>query len=61
MYKYAQVKNFLYDHQLQVYRYAFMYINPQTIPLENRFPAIKTFIVNYKKMSTPGTVPKHWL
>ena len=29
--------------------------------MEDHFPATKTIVVNYKKMSTPGTVPKHRL
>ena len=41
--------------------YAFVYVDPQTIPVEYHFPDIKAFVVIYKKISTPGTVPKYWL
>ena len=39
----------------------FMYINQETIPAEEYFPAIQTFPENYKIMSTPGPGPKNWL
>ena len=29
--------------------------------MEDHFPANKKLIVNYKKISTPGPVPKNWL
>ena len=38
-----------------------MYVDHQTITVEEHFPDTKTFVVNYKKFSTPGTVTKHWL
>ena len=38
-----------------------MYFYPQTIPVEDNFNATKTIVVIYKKMSTPGPVPKHLL
>ena len=41
--------------------YAFMCVDPETIQVEDHFPDTKKFVVNYKKMSTPGTFPKHWL
>ena len=59
--KYALLKSFHHDRSLQVYIYAFMYVNTGTIIVEKYFPATKTFVENYKKMSTTGTVPKHWL
>ena len=31
------------------------------MPLEDHFPAIKTFVVNYNKITNPGTVPENWL
>ena len=34
MVKYAQIKRFNYDHQLQFYIYSFVYINPDTMPDE---------------------------
>ena len=44
--KYAQLKRFHCDLQLEVYMYAFMYVDPQKIPAEDHFPATNTFIVN---------------
>ena len=41
--------------------YAFMYVYPQIIPVEDHFPADKQFVVKYNKMSTPGPVPKYLL
>ena len=55
------MKRFCHDLQLQVYMYAFMYVDPETITLEDHFPATKIFVVNYKKMSTPRIVPNNWL
>ena len=61
MNKYAQLKRFHHDLQIQVYMYYFMYIGPDTISVEDHFPDTKTFFVNYNKVSNPGSVPKHWL
>ena len=36
-----------------------MYVDTEIIPVEDHFPA--TFVLNYKKISTPGTVPKYRL
>ena len=55
--KYAQLKRFHNDRWLQVYMYAFMYVDPETMPVEYHFNATKTFVVDYNTMSTPGTVP----
>ena len=52
--KYSQLKRFHHDHQLLVYIYAFMYVDPETMSVEDHFPATKAIVVNYKKMSTPG-------
>ena len=41
--------------------YAFVYLGTETIPVEDYFPATKTFVENYKKISTPGPVPKYWI
>ena len=41
--------------------YAVMYVDNETIPAEDHFPAKKTFFGKYKKIPTPGTVPKIWL
>ena len=61
MYQYAQLKRFHHNFHLQVYMCDFMYVYPDTMPVEDHFTATKTFVVNYKKMSTQGPVPKHWL
>ena len=37
-----------------------MYVDSKTMPVEDYFPATKTFIDIYKKMSTPVPVTKHW-
>ena len=59
--KYTQLKRFHNDQQLQVYMYDFMYVDPETVTMEDHFPATKPFFMNYKKISTPGPAPKHWL
>ena len=59
--KYAQLKIFKHDLRPQVYMYAFMYVDPEKKQVEDNFPAIKKYVENYKKMSTLGPVPKHWL
>ena len=61
MNKYAQLEKFHHDLRLQVYMYAFVYVDIDTITVEDHFPSTKTFLENYKKMSTPGPVPKCWL
>ena len=38
----------------------FMYVDTQTMPVEDYFTDTKIFVVNYKKIPTPGPVPKHW-
>ena len=55
------MKRFNHDYQLQIYMYAFMYVDTETIPVEDYFTATKEIVENYKKISTPGPVPKHWL
>ena len=52
MYKYEHLNIFHHDHLLKVYIFAFMYVNPETMPLDDHFTATKTFVVNYKKIST---------
>ena len=59
--KYAQLKRFHQYLQIQVYIFSYMYVDTKTIPVEDNFTATKTFVVNYKKISTPGIVPKYWL
>ena len=61
MHKYAQLNGFNHDLKLQVYMYCFMYVDPETMPAEDHFPDTETFVVSYKEISAPGTVPKHWL
>ena len=61
MNKYTQLKKFQHDHQLQVYMYAFMHVDPETMPAKDKFPSIKSYVENHKKTPTPGPVPKHWL
>ena len=61
MYKYEQLKRFHHGHQLQIYMYALMYADPEKMPVDGNFPATKYFFANCKKLSTPGTIPKHWL
>ena len=61
MYKYVQMKHFHRNRRLQVHMYDFMYVDIQTIPAEDHFTATKIFVVKYKKISTTGTAPKHWL
>ena len=60
-YYYAQLKNLHFDCWNQVYMYSSMYVDPQIISVEDYFPTTKSFVVNYKKISTPGPFPKHWL
>ena len=58
IYKYSQLKIFHSDDQLQVYMYAFMYVDPETFSVEDHFPAKKVFFLNNTKMATPGIVQK---
>ena len=48
--KYSQLKRFHHDRVLQVYMHAFMYVDPDTIPVQDRFTATKTFVENYKNI-----------
>ena len=36
-------------------------VDPQIIPAEDHFTDSKIIVVNYKKNSTPGPIPTHWL
>ena len=47
--------------QLNRFHHAFMYVDPQKMPVEEHFPATKIAVTNYKKILTPGPVPKYWL
>ena len=53
--KYALLKMFHHHRIIQVYVYAFVYINSETIPVKAYFTATKTFVKNYKKISIPVT------
>ena len=57
--KYSQMKKFHYAHRLLVYIYPFIYVDTETMTEEDYFPAAKKIVVNYKKISTLGPVPKH--
>ena len=61
MYKYAQLKRFHCERRLQVYMPDLMYVDPETMPVEDHFPATKTYVVNRTKISAAGPVPKHCL
>ena len=41
MKKYAQLKSFCHVRRLQVYMYAFMYVESEIMPVEKKFPATK--------------------
>ena len=41
--------------------HAFMYVNPEINPEDYYFSGTKIFVEDYKKILTPGPVPKHWL
>ena len=55
------MKRFHHGGRLQVYMHDFVYVDPDTMTVEDHFPATKIFFVDYNKMSTTVTVPKHWL
>ena len=59
--KYAQIQKFYYDRRLQVYMDAFKYVDTEIIEEEEYLPATKYFVVNYKRRSSPASVPTHWL
>ena len=37
-------RGFYHDHQLKVYMYAFMYVDPETIPVEYNFKSTKSLL-----------------
>ena len=59
--KYAQLKMFHRDLQIQVYMYHLVYVDPETIPVEDYFTATKMCVENYNKLSTPVPIPKYCL
>ena len=61
MEKYEQMKRFSCDSWIQFYMYAFMYSDPETISEEDKYPASKEYVKNYKKNSGTGPDTRHWL
>ena len=59
--KYSLMKMFHCGHRRQVYTYAFVYVDPEIMPEKDYFLNTKTFVDNYKIISTPGPFLKHWL
>ena len=49
MYKYAQLKRFHHEIRLQVYMYDFMYVDPETMLVEEHFPATKRLLIIKRK------------
>ena len=47
--KYAQLKRFHHDLQLKVYMYAFMYVDPETVPGEGNFLIQKCLLITIIK------------
>ena len=60
MEKYAIMKRFHHDYRFQVYIYALIYGDLETIPVRNYFPAAQK-IENYKKIPIQRPVLKYWL
>ena len=58
--EFSQMKIFNYDRRLQVYMYDFVYVDTQKMTEEGYFTVTKTYVENYKKISTPVPVPKYW-
>ena len=44
--KYTQLKMFHHGRRLQVYMYSLIYVNPETIPVEDHFPTTKNYVEN---------------
>ena len=59
--KYSLLRRFHHDLRLQFYMYDFMYVDTETIPVEDYFPDTQTSVDKYRKMSTPVPVSKHCL
>ena len=47
--KNAPLKRFHHEQHLQVYMYAFMYVDPEKMPVEEYFTDTKTYVDNYNK------------
>ena len=44
--KYAQLNRFHRDRQLEDYKYAFMYVDPEAMTVEDHFPGTKQCVEN---------------
>ena len=60
IYKYSQLKIYHSDDQLQVYMYAFMYVDPETFSVEDHFPAKKSFFSKQHENGNSRNSPKNW-
>ena len=38
-----------------------MYVDPETVSVEDHFPTTKIVVLDYKQISTSGPFPKYWL
>ena len=57
--KYTQLNRFYHDQILKVYMYAFIYVDPDTMPMRKYF-LDTIFFENHNKMSNQGPVQKHF-
>ena len=44
IYKFARLKRSRHYHRLEVYMYGFMYVNTETMPVEDPFPDTKKLL-----------------
>ena len=56
--KYSKLKRFHNDCRLQLYMYAFVYVDPETIRVEDNFPATKT-LCELQENFNSGTSPQN--
>ena len=56
MYKYAQLNRLHRDRRPQVYMYDFMYVDTDTFPVEDNFPATKTFFESFNSRISTKTL-----
>ena len=59
--KYGLLKRFHHDLRLQVYMYDFMYVDPQTIPVEDHFTATKKNCCELQESVSFITSTKYWM
>ena len=52
---------FIMTADFNFYMYDFMYVDSEEMPVDDHFSPTITFVENYRKIWTPGPVPKHWL